>query len=66
MGETNTTGLETYYDTARRVFAWTAIQNREEPFALGRATVELADYADDVAHLAHGYAGGELAIRIEE
>ena len=63
MGDTNTTGLYTYYGTARRVFDWTAIRDREEPFALGRATVELTAYADDIAHLASGYAGGEFAIR---
>ena len=65
MGETSTTEQITYYGTARRVFDWTATSDREAPFALGRASVELADYADDIAHLARGYAGEGLAIRQE-
>ena len=66
MGDTNTTEQNTHYGAARRVFDWTATCDREAPFALGRASVELADYADDIAHLARGYAGEGLAIRIEE
>ena len=67
MGDTkHATELDTYYGTARRVFEWTAIEDREAPFALGRATVELADYAADIAHLARGYAGEGLGTRIEE
>jgi hypothetical protein len=66
MSDTNTTTEQvTYYGTARRVFDWTATYDREAPFALGRASVELADYADDIAHLARGYAGEGLAIRTE-
>lgn len=65
MSETSTTEQITYYGTARRVFDWTATYDHEAPFALGRASVELVDYADAIAHLARGYAGEGLATRTE-
>ena len=62
----DTTEPYDYYGTARRVFRWTAMDDREAPDALGRASVELADHADAVVHLTGGHADEGLAIRVEE
>ena len=61
----NTTELDEGYGTARRVSRWTA-RIGEAPDVLGRASVELAGYADGAAHLTGGHAGGGQAIRLEE
>ena len=62
----DTTEPYDYYGTARRVFRWTAMDDREVPDALGRASVELADHADAVVHLTGGHADEGIAIRVEE
>jgi hypothetical protein len=66
MGDKDTTEYA-YYDTARRVFAWTALVDREAPDALGHASVELADRgATTVVHLTSGNVSEGFDIRIED
>ena len=51
MGETDTDGLYRHYDNSRRVYAWTALVDREVPDALGHASVELHD--ESITYLVH-------------